>query len=104
MKTIAQQLNIKSFPFKINDDNGNEIYYENSNGIWYKCEYDSAGNRIYAEESDGFWIKCEYDSAGNEIYFEHSDGVIEDNRVTEVTLDDIAAKFGVNVKNLKVKK
>jgi hypothetical protein len=30
MKTIAQQLNITDFPFEINDKNGNEIYFENS--------------------------------------------------------------------------
>ncbi len=28
MKTIAQQLNITEFPFIINDENRNEIYYE----------------------------------------------------------------------------
>ena len=32
MKTIAQQLNIKDFPFRIKDNNGNETYYENSDG------------------------------------------------------------------------
>jgi hypothetical protein len=34
MKTIAQQLNVKDFPFEIKDKNGNELYYENSNGFW----------------------------------------------------------------------
>jgi len=32
MKTIAQQLNVKDFPFCINDSNGNQIYFENSDG------------------------------------------------------------------------
>ena len=31
MKTIAQQLNVKEFPFEIKDKNGNEIYFETSN-------------------------------------------------------------------------
>ena len=53
MKTIAQQLNIKEFPFIINDKNGNQIYYENSNGYWVKREYDSSGNEIYYENSEG---------------------------------------------------
>ena len=41
---------------------------------------DKNGNQIYYERSDGYWAKCEYDSQGDEIYYEDSDGVIEDNR------------------------
>ena len=80
MKTIAQQLNIKEFPFIINDKNGNEIYFENSTGYWYKYEYDSNGMKTYYEDSFGFWCKREYDSNGNRIYFENSDGDIIDDR------------------------
>jgi hypothetical protein len=43
-KTIAQQLNIKDFPFVIKDKSGNQIYFEDSDGYWDKCEYDSEGN------------------------------------------------------------
>ena len=32
MKTIAQQLRVKDFPFRIEDSQGNEIYSENSYG------------------------------------------------------------------------
>jgi hypothetical protein len=53
MKTIAQQLNVKEFPFEIKDKNGNQIYSENSTGFWLKSEFDSNGNRIYYENSDG---------------------------------------------------
>jgi len=53
MKTIAQQLNVKEFPFEIKDKNGNQIYSENSTGFWLKREFDSNGNRIYYENSDG---------------------------------------------------
>ena len=80
MKTIAQQLNVKDFPFTIGDKNGNQIYFENSNGFWRKRERDSNGTEIYYEFSDGFWYKREYDSNGNEIYFEDSHGEIIDNR------------------------
>ena len=41
MKTIAQQLNVKEFPFIINDSSGNRTYYEDSEGFWCKREYDS---------------------------------------------------------------
>ena len=80
MKTIAQKLNVKEFPFKIKDKNGNVIYWENSNGNWYKNEYDSNGNQIYTENSTGGWCKREYDSNGNKIYYENSKGKIIDNR------------------------
>lgn len=101
MKTIAQQLNVKEFPFIIYDNNenqiyhedsygywckseynsnGNVIYFENSKGCWDKYKYDSNGNRIYFENSEGLWCKREYDYKGNKIYYEDSDGVIRDNR------------------------
>ena len=60
--------------YHIYNSNGNEIYYEDSNGYWVKREYDDYGNLIYYEESDGFWFKREYDHNGNEIYYEHSNG------------------------------
>jgi hypothetical protein len=53
MKTIAQQLNVKEFPFVIKDSQGNEIYFEDSNGYWWKTEYDSQGKQIYFENSKG---------------------------------------------------
>ena len=45
--------------------------------------YDSNGNEIYFEYSNGYWSKFEYDSSGNEIYYENSDGYIEDNRLKQ---------------------
>ena len=125
--TIAQQLKVKEFPFVIKDLNGNIIYYECSNGYWYKREYDSNKNLIYYEDSDRYWWKSEYDSnrniiyyedstgdwckseynlKGKEIYCEDSDGRIVDKRPKpiELTLDEIATKFGINVSQLKIKK
>ena len=127
MKTIAQQLNIKEFPFEIKDKNGNEIYCEDFNGFWSKREYNSNGNEIYYEDSDGFWRKHEYDSNGNEIYcedsngfcskreydsngnptyYEDSDGTIIDKRpkpIIELTLEDIAKMKGVDVSQIRIK-
>ena len=80
MKTIAQQLNIKEFPFKIKDKYGKVIYSEDSDEYWYKSEYDSNGNQIFLVNSNEFWLKREYDSNGNRIYFENSHGKIVDNR------------------------
>ena len=126
MKTIAQQLNVTTFPFIIKDKDGNRIYYEGSDGIWSKherdalgnvirfelsdgtwCKHerDARGNEIYYEDSDGTWRKCERDSNGNEIRYENSYGYIKDNRpkIVELTLQDIADKMGINVKQLRIK-
>ena len=84
MKTIAQQLNIKTFPFIIKDDEGNKIYYENPRGFWSKspfwakCEW-ADGNEIYYENSAGYWSKREW-ADGNLIYYENSEGCIIDKR------------------------
>ena len=124
--TIAQQLKIKEFPFEIKDSKGKLIYFENSDGYWYKNEYDSKSNKIYYESSDGYWSKREFDSNGNEIYcensngswykreynsdgyliyYENSDGKLMDRRPkTELTLDEIAQRFGIPVSQLKIKK
>jgi hypothetical protein len=56
MKTIAQQLNVKDFPFEIRDKNNNQIYFEGSKGNWDKQEYDSNNNPIYYEDSSGLII------------------------------------------------
>ena len=60
---------------RINDNNGNKIYYEDSSGDWQKSTYDSKGNRTYIEDSNGYWHKTVYDdNSGNIIYYEDSDG------------------------------
>ena len=124
--TIAQQLKVTEFPFRIKDKNGNEIYWEDSCGFWNKSEYDFNGNEIYYEESYGFWNKSEYDSNGKEIYYENSygfwnkseydsngkeiyyensHGYIKDNRpkIVEVTLEEIAKKMGISIEQLRIK-
>jgi len=35
--------------------------------------FNQNGNKIYYEDSDGYWTKREYDKNGNKIYFENSD-------------------------------
>jgi len=126
MKTIAQQLNVTTFPFVINDKDGKRIYYEDSNDYWIKREYDAHGREIYYETSNGYWWKSEYDAHGNEIRFEYSDGLWikreydahgnlichEDSAGTvidkrpkhvELTLQQIADKMGIKVEQLRIK-
>jgi glucan-binding YG repeat protein len=81
--TIAQLLkhNFKSKDsLYFYNSNGNEIYYERSDGYWVKREYDDNGNRIYLENSNGYWYKQEFDVNGNRIYHENSTGYIVDKR------------------------
>ncbi len=80
MKTIAEQLNIKKFPFRIKDKNGNITYYEDSYGYWYREELCENGYILYSKDSDGDWYRYEWDKNGNVIYFANSDGEIRDNR------------------------
>ena len=105
MKTIAQQLKIKDFPFIVKDKDGKNIYRENSDGYWAKREYDAQGKEIRFENSDGWWCKREYDAQGKEIRFENSDGYIVDNRPkdVELTLQQIADKLGIDVTQLRIK-
>ena len=105
-QTIAQQLKVTEFPFVIKNSKGKQIYCEYSEGFWIKIEYDSNNNRIYYEHSNGYWLKSEYDSKGNEIYYKDSLGTIVDNRPmpVELTMGEIASKFGIDVNLLKIKK
>jgi hypothetical protein len=101
MKTIAQKLKIKNFPFIIKDKNNNEIYCEDSDGDWEKREFDGNNNLIYYETSNGFWRKKEYDANNNEIYYEDADGDIVDNRpktTPEFTMEELVAKLGFDFK------
>ena len=80
------------------DEKGNPIYLENSNNYWEKREYDEKGNMIYFENSDGFWVKSEYDEKGNEIYRENRNGKIIDERVKELTIEEIEKLLGYKIK------
>jgi len=56
------------------DANGNQTYFETSSGYWSRYEYDAKGKETYYEDGEGFWSKHEYDANGNQTYFENSDG------------------------------
>ena len=128
MKSILKQLGNPDveYPFTIRDKSGKVIYYEDSNGFWYKREFDNNGKvsyyensygnwekweydnnngkEVYFENSDGNWEKWEYDNNGKVSYYENSRGEITDNRIKELTIDDIAEKFGVSADKIKIKK
>ena len=80
------------------NEKGNEIYFEDSNGYWEKWEYNEKGNEIYFESKYGYWSKWEYDEKGNEIYYENSIGGIIDNRVEELTIEEVEKLLGYKIK------
>ncbi len=123
MKTIAEQMNITDFPFRMYDVKGNHVYYEDSLGYWGKWEYDDNQNLIYSEYSNGYWVKQEFDKEDNKIYcetstgfwykqdfdescrliyFENSSGYINDNRppVKEVFTRNEVLPWDENLMNL----
>ena len=53
MKNTTILYNMSNIIKKEYDVNGNQIYFENSDGYWFKQEYDANNNRIYLESSDG---------------------------------------------------
>ena len=56
MSTIAQQIKWNfetNDELRIKDNNGKLIYWEDSNRVWEKSEYDSQGRLIYRENSFG---------------------------------------------------
>ena len=82
------------------DPNGNETYYKDSDGYWFKKEYDLKGNRTYYENSNGFWSKREYDSNANKTYFEDSDGYVSGKKRLEtqkLTMEEVCKLLNMNV-------
>ena len=84
--------------FAVYDEKGNQIYLEDGNGYWSKKEYNEKGNQTYYENSYGYWSKREYDKKGNMIYFKDSDGEIIDERVEELTIEEIEKILGYKIK------
>ena len=71
--------------FWVCDENGNEVYFENTEGYWSKREHDENGNEVYFENTEGYWWKREYDENGNNVYYENSYGKVIDIRKKDVT-------------------
>ena len=110
METIAQKLRIKKFPFIIHNEDGKELYYEDSEGYWFKREYDSENRLTYYqdscgswqkkernpsgqiscyEDSSGYWYKKEFDANNQTIYFEDSSGHSVEQEYDSVDKDKV---------------
>jgi hypothetical protein len=104
-----------NYPLITKDSKGNVVHTKNSYGyeVWY--DYDENNNQRHFKASNGYEQWREYDEKNNQIHLKDSYGyetwydskgnrIPNPNLVTEVTLEDIAKKFGVSVKSLKIKK
>jgi len=69
------------------------IHHKNSDKFEYWQEFDENNKLFYYRDSDGY--ECWFDSKGNVIP--------NPNLIKEVTLEEIAEKFKIPVKNLKIK-
>ena len=58
-----------SFPINIKDTEGNDTYYEDSNGYWCQWEYNTNGDKTLIEDSDGYQCRWEHDNNGNVTYY-----------------------------------
>ena len=104
-----------NYPLITKDSKGNIVYRKDSYGFEYWYEYDENNNLFHSKDSNGLECWYEYDENNNIFHSKDSNGyeywydskgnnIPNPNIVTEVTLEDIAKKFGVDVKNLKIKK
>ena len=84
--------------FAVYDEKDNVIYYEDSGGSWSKWKYNEKGNEIYFENSDGCWSKSKHNEKGKAIYYENSKGKIIDERVKELTIEEIEKLLGYKIK------
>jgi len=65
---------VSNYNEEVYDSNGNQIYYEDSDGFWWKREYDDNENEIYYESHQGEWLRKEYDDNGIIIFYVNSFG------------------------------
>ncbi len=59
--TVGQLLKTKKFPLYLYDSFDNLVYYETSNGWWYREEYDENNKCIEYENSYGHLNNAETD-------------------------------------------
>ena len=60
----------KTYPYYQYDDRDNIIHYEDSDGGWFKKEFNKNDSIYYYENSKGYWRKSEYDNNDNITHFE----------------------------------
>jgi len=85
-------------------ENGKVVYRRWNDGYSYERTYDDNGNRISYKDSDGNSYESTYDEQGNILTKIVNGKLTIDNRKTELTMQDIADKFNIDIDKLKIKK
>jgi hypothetical protein len=104
-----------NYPLTTKDSKGNTVHCKLGDGYEYWQEFDENNNTIHYKNSKGFEYWREYDENNNQIHYKDSYGyeywwgskgnqIPNPNLVKEVTLDEIAEKFGISVDQIKIKK
>lgn len=68
---------VRKNPQEEYDQNGNLIYFKDSDGFECWFEFNSNNKLIHSKDSDGYEFWNEYDSSGNKIHVWDSDGYEE---------------------------
>lgn len=53
----------------------NLVFYKNSNGWWWRKEFDERGNCLYHGDASGWWVRNTYDENNNRIGYENYLGI-----------------------------
>jgi len=94
--------------FKLYDENGKAIFWEDSNKYGVRYERNENGLITFWEDSEKFWKRIEYNENGNETFWIDSDGDtwgIPKNKEIEMTveeLQDLVSKQQGTSINLKI--
>lgn len=57
------------------DEYGNLIFYQNSNGWWWRKEFDDRGNCLYHADASGWWVRNTYNENNEKIGYENYLGI-----------------------------
>ena len=79
------------------DENGNELSFKNSNGYSFERTYDENGKLLSFKNSNGDSHEYTYDKNNNILTKIVNGKLTIDNRKTELTMQDIADKFNIDI-------
>jgi hypothetical protein len=96
------------FPIVIKDKNGNEIYYQNSDGYYYERTYSNTHCPLTYKNSNGDWTETTYDEDDNVLTYKKSDGFWAESTygddANELTYKDSDGRYKINGKKVTKEK